>query len=143
MTKIPVMLTIRGEQRYQGQEPEAVELVTEGEMEATSEGWRICYKESDLTGLQGATTTFEVRPGHVVLSRTGAVQSKMIFQEGVRHDSLYELDVGALMICVCARRIRIDLNQLGGVLDVLYSIEVEQAIAGTVRYRIEVKPVLE
>ena len=29
MTKIPVMLTIRGEQRYQGQEPEAVELVTE------------------------------------------------------------------------------------------------------------------
>ena len=42
MTKIPVMLTIRGEQRYQGQEPEAVELVTEGEMEATSEGWRIC-----------------------------------------------------------------------------------------------------
>ena len=67
----------------------------------------------------------------------------MIFQEGVRHDSLYELDVGALMICVCARRIRIDLNQLGGVLDVLYSIEVEQAIAGTVRYRIEVKPVLE
>ena len=51
--------------------------------------------------------------------------------------------MGALMICVCARRIRIDLNQLCGVLDVLYSIEVEQAIAGTVRYRIEVKPVLE
>ena len=55
MTKIPVMLTIRGEQRYQGQEPEAVELVTEGEMEATSEGWRICYQEIDLSGLQNGS----------------------------------------------------------------------------------------
>ena len=72
MTKIPVMLTIRGEQRYQGQEPEAVELVTEGEMEATSEGWRICYQESDLTGLQGATTTFEVRPGQCGFIQNGS-----------------------------------------------------------------------
>lgn len=102
MKKIPVMLTIRGEQHYRGQEPDMVELMTEGELEETPEGWRICYLESDLTGLEGATTTFDIRPGYVVLSRTGAVQSQMVFQEGVRHESLYQLDIGALMVCVCA-----------------------------------------
>ena len=110
-------------------------------LEQTPEGWRICYQESDLTGLQGAITTFDIRPGHVTLSRTGAVQSQMIFQEGVRHESLYQLDVGALMVCVCARKIHIDLSSLGGELDVSYSIEVEQAMTGTVWYHIGVKPV--
>lgn len=139
--KVPVMLTIRGEQHYQGQDPDMIELVTEGLLEQTGEVWRISYDESDLTGLQGTTTTFEITPGYVVLARTGAVQSRMVFQEGVRHDSLYQLDVGAMMICVCARRIQVDLSREGGELDVFYSIEVEQALAGTVRYHIAVKPV--
>ena len=141
MKKIPVMLTIRGEQHYRGQEPDMVELMTEGELEETPEGWRICYLESDLTGLEGATTTFDIRPGYVVLSRTGAVQSQMVFQEGVRHESLYQLDIGALMVCVCARKIHVNLGPLGGNLDVFYSIDVEQAMAGTVRYQIAVRPV--
>lgn len=136
-----VMLTIRGEQRYEGQDPEVIELVTEGILESMEDGtWQLSYEESDLTGLQGTTTMFRIRPGHVVLSRTGTVQSEMIFEEGVRHDSLYQLEVGALMICVCAKRIRADLSEDGGKLDVLYTVTVEQTMAGTVRYQISVRP---
>ena len=136
-----VMLKIRGEQRYEGQEPEVVELTTEGVMTQTAEGWSISYEETDLTGLQGATTTFTVKPGHVTLTRTGTVQSSMVFQEGVRHESLYQLDVGALMVCVCARRIQTELFMEGGYLDVYYTIQIEQAMAGVVRYHIDVTPV--
>ena len=135
------MLKIRGEQRYEGQEPEVVELTTEGVMTQTAEGWSISYEETDLTGLQGATTTFTVKPGHVTLTRTGTVQSSMVFQEGVRHESLYQLDVGALMVCVCARRIQTELSMEGGYLDVYYTIQIEQAMAGVVRYHIDVTPV--
>lgn len=136
-----VMLKIRGEQRYEGQEPEVVELTTEGVLTQTAEGWSISYEETDLTGLQGATTTFTVKPGHVTLTRTGTVQSSMVFQEGVRHESLYQLDVGALMVCVCARRIQTELSMEGGYLDVYYTIQIEQAMAGVVRYHIDVTPV--
>lgn len=135
-----MLLTIRGEQRYEGQEPEVIELVTEGCLSAAEDGWRISYEESDLTGLQGATTTFEARPGHVTLERTGAVESRMVFQEGVSHDSLYQLDVGALMVRVCAKKIDVSLTEDGGYLDVYYSIQIEQTMAGTVRYHIDVKP---
>lgn len=135
-----VMLKIRGEQRYEGQEPDAVELTTEGVMTQTAEGWHISYEETDLTGLQGATTTFEVMPGRVTLTRTGSVQSSMVFQEGVRHESLYQLDVGALMVSVCAKRIQAQFSETGGYLDVFYTIQIEQAMAGTVRYRVEATP---
>lgn len=136
----PVMLTIRGEQRYHGQEPDVIELVTEGVLDSMPDGWRITYAESGLTGMAGTQTTFEMQPGSVVLARTGTVQSRMVFTEGVRHDCLYQLDVGALMVGVCAKKIHWEMTEDGGKLDVLYAVEIEQSLAGTVRYTIGVAP---
>ena len=39
--KQEVVLNIRGRQRYDGQEPDVIELVTEGTMEFTNGGWDI------------------------------------------------------------------------------------------------------
>ena len=46
-----VVLAIRGRQTYADQEPEVIELVTEGTMEFRNGGWDISYEESALTGL--------------------------------------------------------------------------------------------
>ena len=48
--KQEVILAIRGQQKYQDQEPEVIELVTGGTMEFRDGGWDICYEESALTG---------------------------------------------------------------------------------------------
>ena len=65
------VLSIRGRQTYADQEPEVIELVTEGTMEFRNGGWDISYEESALTGLEGVTTTFRVEPGKGLLTRTG------------------------------------------------------------------------
>ena len=75
-----VMLTIRSRQCYVGQEPDIIELVTEGVSRAGKDGWHISYEESDLTGLQGVTTTFHIQPDKITLDRTGRLQSTMVFQ---------------------------------------------------------------
>ena len=43
-----VMLNIRGRQAYEDQEPDVIELTTEGTMELRDGGWNITYAESDL-----------------------------------------------------------------------------------------------
>ena len=58
--KREVVLSLRGTQTYEGQEPDVIELVTEGTMEFRDGGWDISYEESELTGLAGVTTTFRV-----------------------------------------------------------------------------------
>ena len=58
-----VMLSIKGKQCYQDQEPEIIELVTEGTLEKLSNGWELLYQESDLTGMDGVTTSFLFEPG--------------------------------------------------------------------------------
>ena len=59
---LPVLLTIRAEQHYEDMEPDSMELMTEGTLVRTGEGWLVLsYQESELTGLEGTTTTFEIR----------------------------------------------------------------------------------
>ena len=75
--KVPVLLSIRGEQYFEGVDPDATELMTEGTMELTESGMRLNYQETELTGMAGTSTTFEVRGPRVILTRSGKVNSQM------------------------------------------------------------------
>ena len=141
MSKIPVMLSIRGTQNYQDQDPEVIELTTEGTLEKQKEVWEISYEESDLTGLAGVTTAFRVGPRGVVLKRTGKLENQMIFMEGRRHESLYQIDIGALMIAVKATKVQSAVNEQGGTVDIHYQIEIEDTAMGTVEYHLDIQPV--
>ena len=133
-----VVLSIEGRQSYQDQEPEVIELVTEGEMEFHDGGWDIRYAESDLTGLNGVTTTFRVEAGKITLTRIGALNSQMVFQMGVPHDSLYQMEFGALMITVNATKIQAELGEQGGTVDLCYDIQIEQTAAGKIEYHLQI-----
>ena len=137
--KKTVMLSVRGMQRYPEQDPEVIELVTEGTMEPYKDGWKLVYEESDLTGLAGVTTTFFIEPSVVTLQRTGPLNSRMEFREGVPHESLYQMEFGALMLTVCANKVSYDITENGGTIDLLYSIEIENTAAGQIEYHLEIK----
>ena len=137
--KKEVLLTICGQQSYAEQEPEMVELVTEGTLESVENGWKLTYEESDLTGLKGVTTSFLLEPAKVTLSRKGPLSSQMVFQEGVLHESLYQMEFGALMITVCANQVRYDINENGGTIDLIYAIEIEQSAAGHIAYHLDIR----
>ena len=135
----PVVLSIQGRQRYADQEPELIELVTEGTMEFRDGGWDVTYEESALTGLEGVTTTFRVTPGRVELNRTGALHSQMVFQESVSHDSLYNMPFGALMLTVKATSVFFDLVPDGGQIDLSYEIVIENTEAGVIDYHLDIR----
>ena len=141
--KRKVMLSIAGRQAYQGQEPDEIRLVTQGEMEFANGVWDIRYEESELTGLGGVTTTFRVEPGQVILTRTGALHSQMVFRQGESHESLYEMPFGALMITVCASRIFFDITPEGGYIDLVYQIDIEHSNGGTVDYHLDIRTIGE
>ena len=139
--KQKVMLHICGKQHYEGQDPDVIELVTAGTMEKCDDGWEICYEESEMTGLAGVTTIFRREKGKVTLSRKGKLQSQMVFQEGMTHDSLYQSEFGALLISVCAKKITADLSENGGTVELCYTISVEYSATGTVEYCLQVEPI--
>lgn len=137
--KQKVMLTVCGRQSYMGQEPDTIELVTEGTMEFRDGGWDICYRESELTGMAGVTTSFFVQPGKITLTRTGALRSQMVFCLDEPHDSLYQMEMGALMITVCATNMFYDITPEGGIVDLVYNIEIEKSEAGVIDYHLQIQ----
>lgn len=139
--KKKVLLSICGKQSYMGQEPDVIELVTEGVLSEKNGIWTLAYQETELTGLEGVTTTFEIKHDEVILKRTGKLNSQMVFREGVRHDSLYQMEFGALMLSVCATHIHWELSEAGGMIDLVYGIEIEQSNAGEITYHLDIRPV--
>ena len=136
-----VVLAIRGRQNYEDQEPDIIELATEGTMEFRDGGWDISYEETALTGLEGVTTLFRVEPDKVILTRTGKLHSQMVFQKGVVHESLYQMDFGTLMIAVCAQFLYFDITPEGGMIDLVYTIDIENSACGTVDYHLDIRAI--
>ena len=134
-----VVLSIRGTQRYEGIDPDVIELLTDGTMEFRDGGWDISYEETELTGMAGVTTTFRIEPGKVTLTRTGRLRSQMVFQQGVRHESLYQMELGTLLMEVCAQSIFFDITPEGGMIDLVYTIDIEHTQAGVVDYHLDIR----
>ena len=137
--KKQVMLSVKGTQSYMDQEPDAIELVTEGVLEDVDGGWKLTYAETELTGMAGVQTTFFVKNDVVTLTRTGKLGSEMVFKEGVSQDSLYRMEFGALMLTVCATRVEFDITEQGGTIDLSYNISVEHSAAGVIDYHLDIK----
>ena len=135
-----VIISIKGTQTYENAEPETIELVTEGRlMDCGDEGYTFSYQESELTGLEGTLTTFQVEPERITLMRMGMVNSQMVFQPGKRHFSMYDTPYGAMEVGVSAKQIHSTIGDQGGVLEIDYAIEIDHAVAGQSLFHIEVR----
>ena len=134
-----VLLSIRGLQCYMDQEPDVIEFTTEGVLKHIDDRWEIEYDESSLTGMEGVTTNFCIEKDCMILTRTGKLNSQMVFKLGQVHESLYRMDFGALLLSVCATDISWKLDEHGGIVDLKYNIEIEHGSAGTVDYHMDIK----
>ena len=135
-----VIISIRGVQTLNDDPPEVIELVTEGRlMDCGDAGYTLSYQESEITGLEGTLTTFQVEPDCITLMRMGEFNSQMVFQPGRRHFSMYETPYGALSIGVNTKKMRADLDENGGEIEIDYAIEIDHAVAGENTFRIDVR----
>ena len=135
-----VIISIKGKQSYEDAEDETIELVTEGRLEEDgSDGFTLSYQESELTGLEGTLTTFQIEKDRITLMRVGEVNSQMVFEEGRRLQSMYNTPYGALSVGVSTRRMRSDLRRDGGSIEIHYAIEIDHAVAGQNLFQISVR----
>ena len=63
----------------------------------------------------------------------------MVFEEGKQHTSLYETPFGELPVDIRTSRLRHNLSERGGVMDIRYSIAVANTATGQNCFKIQVK----
>ncbi|MCR4435321.1 MAG: DUF1934 domain-containing protein [Clostridiales bacterium] len=129
MTK-NVIISVRGTQALDNNDLHRLELVTEGKYYKKGGAYYVTYKESEVTGMEGTTTTLKIIGGTVTLMRFGAVNSHFIFERGQKHFSYYDTSFGTFTIGVFANEVRINVNDDGGEIWVDYELEIDNNKSG-------------
>jgi len=120
-----VIISLKGNQTIANQDSSKMELVTEGKYYKKGNTYYITYKESEVTGMSGTTTTLKISDGVVTLMRFGSVNSQMVFQEGQKHISHYDTAYGAFTIGVLAHQVYVNVDENGGEIKIDYRLELD------------------
>lgn len=136
-----VIISVKGTQSAENSEANVLELVTEGKYYKKGDTYYITYKESEVTGMEGTTTTLKVADGIVTLMRFGSVNSQFIFQQGQKHISHYDTTYGAFTIGVYANEVNINMNDSGGEISVDYELEIDNNKSGDNDFYMQIREV--
>lgn len=109
---------------YADDESDSIEMVTEGDYSYGGGVIHLAYDESELTGMQGTRTSFEVEGSCVNMTRVGTVNSHVMFHTGERHLFAYGTPEGVMTMGVETHSVVNRLGAAGGNLELHYTIDV-------------------
>lgn len=135
-----VIIHINGKPKYENSDEVEVELTTSGRLYRKNGDYYIIYKESELTGMEGATTTLKLEGDRVTLMRNGGnCASHMVFKKGERHFGVFDTEYGSLSVAISARDIKNNINDNGGELTIDYDIEIDSILTGENLFKVNIR----
>jgi len=119
------MIKVMGTQRDLKGEENIIELTTEGKVYEKNNHIYIVYEETEISGMEGATTTLKIEGDNKVsMKRYGAADSQIVFEEGKRFTSQYKTMFGDFRMDVKTSALKMDLspeNQRGKI-EIAYDV---------------------
>lgn len=137
--KNPYMISIVGEQKVEGQD-DCIEVITEGKYMMKNGHFLINYKEydEDLPD-KFLNNLVKVENETVTISRKGPLSSQLILEKGKRHQCMYQTIAGTLSIGVFTKTLNNNLNENGGSLEVIYTLDFNSDLVSENRFKIDIE----
>ncbi len=139
MLRKEAVITVYGLQEDEEGIGEPITVVTPGHFYWQNGAYYVIYEESELTGLIDTRTMIKASEDAVTVTRVGKYPSQLSFENGKRHLSLYHTEYGDLAIAVTTRSIVVELDEQGGLVDVEYTVEIDNQPVGSNHLKVEVK----
>lgn len=105
-------------------DPEAIEVVTPGELIKEDGYYRAVYSETEISGMKGTTTTFKISPNQFTLSRVGSTSTELNFKKDSNNIALYNTPYGGLDLQVETKELDIRMDDNGGEVFIEYCMSV-------------------
>ena len=138
-----VLISINSIHSYDQADEDSLEFTTDGYYYYDGENGCLSYMESEVTGLEGTRTSVIVMPDQVVVDRDGTVTSRMIFREGLKNSFQYSTPFGAATLGIDTRRIRREMDEKGGRVEIDYVVDMEHAVVARNKFQITVQQIGE
>ena len=115
-------------------EAEKSESVSEGFLKISEDGYEIT--SSEMTEGGKLVTDIRAECSSVRVKRVGAIESDMLFEEGLSHKSLYSIPPYSFDAEITTKKIRNTMTKDGGRIDIFYDMKIGGA-EKRVKMRIE------
>ncbi|WZL73562.1 DUF1934 domain-containing protein [Clostridiaceae bacterium 35-E11] len=100
-----VMLKIEGTQKSVDGEENVIELTTEGKLYEKGSTVYLVYEETEVSGMEGCTTTVKLTKDKVSMKRFGTSNSEIVFEKGRRYETNYNTPYGNFDMQVVTKEI--------------------------------------
>ncbi|MGB9780224.1 DUF1934 domain-containing protein [Caldanaerobacter sp.] len=117
------IISVKGMQRNDIDEVDTIELITEGSFYIKGDTFYVVYEESELSGMDGTTTTLKITRDKVTLLRFGTNKSKMIFEKNKRHETDYNTPYGKILLGIMSTDLAVDMGETGGEVKIKYVLD--------------------
>ncbi|KKM10954.1 hypothetical protein SY88_10865 [Clostridiales bacterium PH28_bin88] len=124
--KKDVLVRVKGVQTNDLGEKDTIELITPGQLFIRPDSYYILYNETEISGMEGTTTSLKVEPSRVTLNRMGTSTQKQTFEKGVLNQGCYVTPYGTMHISVIPSKVQVDLTDMGGSINLEYELQVGQ-----------------
>lgn len=105
-------------------EEDSIQVVTPGSFYLKEDSYYAVYEETEISGMQGTTTTLKIKPEELILLREGTTNANMHFAHGANNLSMYDTPYGTLEMEVITKKINVDVNEKGGNIAVKYDMNI-------------------
>ncbi|MDI6604717.1 MAG: DUF1934 domain-containing protein [Thermoanaerobacteraceae bacterium] len=136
-----VLVTVKGIQTNDQNEQGIIELVTEGKFLRKGDNYYIKYDESEISGMDGTTTTLKVSDDVITLIRFGSNQAKMIFKKDKRYQLDYITPYGKVLLGIKPYKLFVNMNENGGELEIKYDLDLNKEIVSNNELHLTVREV--
>lgn len=99
-----------------------IEVVTPGEFYKEEDSYYAVYNETELSGMEGTTTTLKISPKDFLLSRVGTTTGDMKFSKGYKDKTMYSTPYGVLELKIETKELNVSIDDNGGEVFINYSI---------------------
>ncbi|WP_102401462.1 DUF1934 domain-containing protein [Haloimpatiens massiliensis] len=108
--------------KIKGEEQDKIEVVTPGKFYQKGDSFYAVYDETEISGMEGTTTTLKISSEKVSLIRMGTTSTKMNFKDKLKDVILYNTPYGMLQLELETNKLDIDMNEDGGHILVDYNL---------------------
>ncbi|MCT4593730.1 MAG: DUF1934 domain-containing protein [Anaeromicrobium sp.] len=106
-----VMVRIEASQRGVDGEENTMEFITEGKQYMRNGAMYLVYKESEISGMEGSTTTLKLEEDQVKMKRFGSTSSDMIFKLKERYTTKYNTPYGNFKMEIYTKKIEQEIGE--------------------------------
>ncbi|MDP4088934.1 MAG: DUF1934 domain-containing protein [Bacillota bacterium] len=131
------LISIVSKQR--SKDEEAIEVKTPGSFSKDDYIYRAIYDETEISGMEGTTTTLEIEPDKFVLIREGSTSTRMEFMKDNRYTTLYNTPYGPLELIILTKDLKVNVNDKGGEVYVNYDMSVSGQTPQKTELKIDIK----